>query len=182
MTTADLPALLRKIARHLEQKPANLRPTTPGAQAGLQLIASGTKIFLDTDTALSRARDFGGRGYAGGTTAEGRGSGGHSSPTEAAATHPDGFTQAGDELRAVLTEATGLAKDAARRTDTLLTSTPPLTEKEAARCTEWVRGCPDLATKAGRCAADYEYIRRTGASHVPEHVITERRRSARLAG
>lgn len=177
-------SLMRRVAKHLDRDPDNARPRAdePGRQAGLALIEAGLVLYFDTDPALARARDFGGRGYAGGSTAEGRGKGGHSSPTEAAAFTADGFAVEGDELRAVLVEARGTAVDAVKRTKRLLSTAPPVTEKEGALCLSGPFGCGDLAVKDGYCQRCYDYRRRhPDEHHVPESEFSARRQRDRLA-
>lgn len=187
---ADALQLLRSLDRNRADKPDVLNPQDPGKLTGLALIAAGARIYFDADQALERAHDYGGRGYAGGGGTEGRGKGGHTSPTEQAANLDssmpgvtDDFTRQGDELRSTLIEARGHAIDARRRAHDLLTSAPPKSEADEARCAEYATGgCEDFAVKDRRCGACYEWMRTNpGESHVPKSVIEGRRQRRALA-
>jgi len=183
-------ALTKRLIRHLEKQangdhPETLHPTDPGKTAGLELIAAGTRIYFDADDALHRAHDYGGRGYAGGNQAEGRGKGGHTSPTESAATldHsmpgiPDDFTAAGQQLRRSLTDATGMAGKAKRQAERIMSTAPPKTEADKAKCR--TIECGDLDVKAGHCATCFEWRRTHDGREVPAAVIEARRHGRTL--
>lgn len=183
MTPADTARGLRQLARYLEQ-PTDARPADapPALEPEcIELARSLVTVFLDGPEALRRARDYGGRGYAGGGRAEGTGKGGHSSPTERAALtdRPDDFTLAGHQVLTKTTDATAALNVAARTIRQLLTTAPAQTQVDEARCT--TIGCTDLEVTKRRCRWCYDFVRRHG--HEPTDTdLATRWRKTRLAG
>lgn len=182
MTRTDLAKKLREIARHLDD-PDHLHPTDLAARAGLDMLEAAVVVFLDGDQALARCHDWGGRGYSSGSSVEGHGKGGHPDPTFKAAMVEDTFTRRGDELRASLAEASGLARSTAREVRTLMATTPPLTESDRARCAEAATGgCDEYAVDGRRCSPCRMWLsRHPDHQHVPKAVIEARRHAKRLA-
>lgn len=168
---------LRKLARYLEQpnttRPADAPPDLE--PEAIELIDATLTIFFEGPTALRRARDYGGRGHAGGGQPEGRGKGGHSSPTEQAALNDraDNFTQAGDTVLAKTTQATAAANVAAHTIRQLLTSAPPVADVDRCKTPD----CDDIDGKDGYCLACHRYVNRNG--HMPDAETLRARRSER---
>lgn len=182
-TPAETARGLRQLAKYIERPDEARQADAPPAlePEAVELAGSLITVFLDGPAALQRARDFGGRGYAGGGGGEGSGKGGHTSPTETAALsdRADDFTQAGHTILAKTTEATAALNVAARTIRQLLATAPPVSDVEGARCK--VPECTDLAVKDGFCSTDYQYVRRTGTMPTAE-VLRARRAERRLAG